>query len=347
MLGRIVLLLVLLVVGGGVYLYFNYEVDLKPRTGLPWEPEPEQPPSRMMRIATFSLGQLDDVKLGRRVGSGSVGDVLARVISQFDVVAVQDIRSGNLGVLRRLIQQINADGKRYTFAVCPTVQIEPVDGYSAFVFNQATVEIDGTEGFTARSVEDPAGRFHRKPLVALFRAKGPEPLEAFTFRLINVHVAPERAAVELDLLDDVYQAVRENWPEEDDVIMLGDFGVPGEEGRLKELPGIASSVAVEATSYLTFRPIDHILYDRRATTEFTGQSAVLDLMREFKMTIQQAQVVSHHLPVWAEFSPYEGGLGSSRRIGTRPPDRMHASGFFRGGWGRKPRLFSCTMSGII
>ncbi|HUT09204.1 MAG TPA: endonuclease/exonuclease/phosphatase [Thermoguttaceae bacterium] len=318
MLGRVVLLVVLLLVGGGVYLFFNYEVDLKPRTSLPWDvKEPERPPSRAIRIATFSLGQLDDHKLSNR----QVGDILAGVISQFDVVAVQDVRSANLGVLRRLIEQINAAGKQYTFAVCPTVQLEPVDGYSAFLFNQATIEIDGTEGFTARSVEDPAGRFRRKPLVALFRTKGPDPLEAFTFRLINVHIDPERAPVELDLLDDVYQAVRENWPDEDDVIMLGDFGVAGDEGRLKELPGVTSSLAVEATSYLTFRPIDHILYDRRATTEFTGQSAVLDLMREFKLTIQQAEAISAHLPVWAEFSPYEGGepgrLASAKTPETR------------------------------
>jgi len=315
MAGRALFLILLVLVGAGVYLFFNYHVDFRPRTGLPWDEEPEKPASRAIRIATFSLGRLDDRKLNNR----QVGEVLTGVISQFDVVAVQDIRSANLGVLRRLVEQINATGKQYTFAVCPTVQIEPVDGYSAFLFNQATIEIDGTEGFTARSVEDPAGRFHREPLVALFRTKGPDPLEAFTFRLINVHIDPERARVELDLLDDVYQAVCKNWPEEDDVIMLGDFGVAGDRGRLNELPDVAASLTIEATSHLTFRPIDHILYDRRATIEFTGQSGVLDLMRDFKLTIQQAEAISAHLPVWAEFSPYEGGE-SGRLASARTPD---------------------------
>jgi hypothetical protein len=30
-------------------------------------------------------------------------------------------------------------------------------------------------------------------------------------------------------------------------------------------------------------------------------------MREFDLTMQQAQEISEHLPVWAEFSSYEGG----------------------------------------
>ncbi len=52
---------------------------------------------------------------------------------------------------------------------------------------------------------------------------------------------------------------------------------------------------------------DNILFDSQATTEFVGRSGVLDLVREFDLTIRQAIEVSDHLPVWAEFSSYEGG----------------------------------------
>ena len=57
-----------------------------------------------------------------------------------------------------------------------------------------------------------------------------------------------------------------------------------------------------------------MLFDARATTEFTGRSGVLDVMQEYHLTQEQALAVSDHLPVWAEFSIYEGG----------PPGRLAA-----------------------
>ena len=45
-----------------------------------------------------------------------------------------------------------------------------------------------------------------------------------------------------------------------------------------------------------------------ATTEFTGTSAVFDLMDRYNLTMDQALEVSDHMPVWAEFSIYEGGV---------------------------------------
>ena len=57
-------------------------------------------------------------------------------------------------------------------------------------------------------VEDPAGRFLHKPLVAEFRVRGPPENEAFTFALINVQTNPARAAAELDLLATVFRTMR-------------------------------------------------------------------------------------------------------------------------------------------
>jgi deoxyribonuclease-1-like protein len=52
---------------------------------------------------------------------------------------------------------------------------------------------------------------------------------------------------------------------------------------------------------------DNIVFDRRATTEFTGRWGVVDLAKEFGLTQQAALEVSDHCPVWAEFRAYEGG----------------------------------------
>jgi hypothetical protein len=44
-----------------------------------------------------------------------------------------------------------------------------------------------------------------------------------------------------------------------------------------------------------------------STSEFSGRAGVLDVMGQYNLTLEQALEVSDHLPVWGEFSVYEGG----------------------------------------
>jgi len=310
------LLPVLLVaaVGGGWYFYKHYEVGgldsltVKPRTVQPQgvggrEPAraPKGPHRVSIRIATFNPAPLDKNKLDTRHIAGQ----LVQVIRRFDIVAVQNVQARNQGLLVQLIEQVNCDGRQYDFAVAENVGLEPVRQYSGFVFDRATVEIDRSTVYT---VEDPAGRLRREPLAASFRARGPNLAEAFTFTLINVHTDPHQAAAEWELLDDVFRAVRDDGRGEDDIILLGDLG--GDErdlGPLGNLPNLAWSVSGTPTTVRGSRATDNILYDRRATLEFTGRSGVLDLMRELNLSMREVLEISDHFPVWAEFSVYEGG----------------------------------------
>ncbi|MGA2621669.1 MAG: endonuclease/exonuclease/phosphatase [Thermoguttaceae bacterium] len=262
---------------------------------------PAGPARSAVRIASFDLDGLDDNKLA----NPQVCDALVRVIPRFDIVAVQGIRSKNRSVLVRLIEQINATGRSYDFATCPTLDRDPVETYNALLFDLTSVEIDRS---TVHSVEDSARRFRVKPLLASFRVRGPPESEAFTFTLVNVMVDPRRTPQELDLLADVFRAARDSQRNEDDIIMLGDFDAdPDHLGRLAQVPNLAAAINATPTTTRGTRLSDNILFDRRATIEYTGRSAVMDLIRELDLTPQAALEVSEHLPVWAEFSSYEGG----------------------------------------
>ena len=161
------------------------------------------------------------------------------------------------------------------------------------------------------SVDAPPGTFHVRPLVAEFRVRGPPPSEAFTFMLVNVLVDPRRGPQELDSLADVFRAARDSGHGEDDIIMLGDFeSDPEHLGRLGRVPGLVAAVNGVPTTTRGTRLADNILFDRRATVEYTGRSGVLDMIRELDLTPQEALDISEHLPVWAEFSSYENGQAS-------------------------------------
>jgi exonuclease III len=318
------LLFLILIVGlgvGGWHVWGNYTVEVRrtPAGGIQYvklvprvqrrsptgDPAIEQPPVAparpSVRVATFNLDGLDENKLATM----QVSDTLVRIIPRFDVVAVQGVRSKNRGVLVRLTEQLNATGRYYDFATCPTVERDSVPQYNALLFDAASVEIDRS---TVRSVEDPLGRFRYKPLVAQFRVRGPPETEAFTFLLINVHVEADRVSIELDLLADVYRAVRDAGRNEDDIVLLGDLESDAEHlGRLARLPNITAAATNVPTTTRGTQQSDNILFDRRATAEFTGRAGVLDMIRELDLKPEAALAVSEHLPVWAEFSCYEGG----------------------------------------
>jgi hypothetical protein len=314
--------------GGGWYFFSHYEVhglrnvSLRPRDagaaadGQAVFPDFDPPPEHRetIRIATFQLGALDE----RKVVNPTVVAGLAQIARQFDLLAIQNVQARNQGVLMALVEAINSTGRQYDFATAPAVGREPVRQYSAFIFDRATIEVDRA---AVTLVVDPTHKFRRPPLIAPFRARGPDPSAAFTFTLINVHTDAEQAAEELDALADVFRAVRDDGRGEDDIILLGNLGLDENHlGRLGKVPRITPAVAAGSASVGGVRLTDNLLFDRRATVEFTGRSGVVDLVREGGLSPRDAAELSDHLPVWAEFSIYEGGRAGPLAARPVPKD---------------------------
>ena len=160
-------------------------------------------------------------------------------------------------------------------------------------------------------------RLTSAPPVARFRPRGVPPNQAFTFSLVDIHTDPDETDSELDALAGVFTGVQGNGSGEDDVILLGDLNVDEYHlGNLGRLPGIGAVVAGVPTNTRRDKTYDNIVFDRRMTVEYTGRWGVLDLMQTFQLTEAQALEVSDHMPVWAEFSAYEGAIGP---IAMQPP----------------------------
>jgi len=308
--------IVLIGMGFGVWYFFTHfrvsgleNIKIQPRTAGPAAvaspalvPIGPQPGKKTIRIAAANFGPLDHAKLARP----QILQRLAQVLRQFDVVALQDIQARDRGPLVQLVEHASAGGRHYDFAVAPQVGREPTQHYNAFVFDADTIEVDRR---TVAWVDSRAAPFAHPPLVGAFRARGPSPSEAFTFALINVQISSERTAEELALLAQVYRAVRDDGRHEDDVILLGTFGV--EDDRLATLglmPNAACVISAVPTTTRGTRTIDNLVFDRRATIEYAHRSGVLDLIRQFNLAPREATEMTEHLPVWAEFSVYEGGM---------------------------------------
>jgi hypothetical protein len=297
--------------GGAWLLTHKFELQgldnlrLTPKTpisadGAPAVTVPEAKPSGTVRIASFSLQGFDEA----HVNNPRVLETLVKLIRRFEVVAIQGIRAPSQEALARLIDALNADAREYDTLVSPPVGRFAGQEQYAFLFDTERVEVDRSESYV---VNDPDDLLHREPWVAWFRVRGPRPDTAFTFTLVNVSVDPQRVDQELDVLADVFTKVRHDGRGEDDVILVGDFQVGDQHvGRLTEQPRIVWVISGAPTTTRGDAQCDNLVFDQRATNEFTGRVGVCDFLREFNLTLDNALEVSDHLPVWAEFTAREG-----------------------------------------
>ena len=125
---------------------------------------------------------------------------------------------------------------------------------------------------------------------------------------------------EIDALAGVFQVMRSAFPDEDDVILLGDLNASEHQlGRLGQLPGMTWVVRETTTNTRRTKAYDNILFDGRVTGEYNGRWGVLDVQNAFGLSAQQALEVSDHFPVWAEFSTRETSGQNLARVPEATP----------------------------
>ncbi len=254
----------------------------------------------IIRIASFSLEAFGESKLSKE----AVVETIARMIRQFDVIALQHIQSRQQNIVPELLDKVNQSDRRYDYCIGPRVGSESNQQQFAFLFDTDRIETDRLQLYT---IDDPQALMEFDPLVGWFRCKAVPKEKAFTFTLVNLRLDPLANGRELKLLPDLIRIVRQDGRSEDDIILLGNFGCSDSEmsslqsiGMLFGLEGIPTTVTGEAM-------LDNIVFPARATDEFTGRTGVVDFLRQLNLSIDQAFQISTHMPIWAEFFAAEGG----------------------------------------
>ncbi|MEX0793609.1 MAG: endonuclease/exonuclease/phosphatase family protein [Pirellulaceae bacterium] len=255
-------------------------------------------------IAAFNIQVFGQSKLGKP----DVMEVLSNVVRQFDVIAVQELRSAEQNVIPEWLEMINADGSRYDGLVGPRLGRTNMKEQYVYLYNTETVEMIPGSHYT---VNDPEEVFHRAPLVASFQTKVASGENPFTFTLVNIHTSPDEVDWELDALGDTMHQIQQANPNEDDVIVLGDLNVDYRNmGRLAQIPNVHWIVNEEPTNTRKTATYDNIVFDKVQTNEYVGSWGILDLESQFGLTLDEALDVSDHLPVWAAFTATEQPSGT-------------------------------------
>lgn len=266
----------------------------------------DRPAPENLRIATWAMGGFG----ARQAQDTEVMDVFTSVIQRFDIVALQQVSASQRDLLPKLIGQLNRTGRQYDYLAGP-IQRSPAgeEGEGGeqlvFLFDTLRVVTDRTQLYT---LADPDNRLTYEPLVSWFRAAEVEPQRAWTFSLVNMRIELSRARQEVYELPRVIAAIRADGRGEDDVVVAGMF--QADHVYLTATLGERNhSVAIKhkMTDIFVRYQTSNMIVDRRATTEAIGRSGVLDFLRYHNLSIAQAEQVSPYLPVYSEFTLWEGG----------------------------------------
>lgn len=262
---------------------------------------------RNIKVGSWSLDGFGPTKLSNVV----VRKHVATVVRKFDVIALQQVASIERDLIPRLVEMINGGkvggdaASHYDFVLGESTGPLGRQEQLAFIFDTTQVLVDRRQTYT---VDDPTHQMTYDPLVATFRAARPAPQVAWTFSLINVRIDLARAATEVALLPGVLEAVRGDGRGEDDVLMMGLFQAD-DAYLLPTMGGGSMRAAVQARSTDIFSryQTSNLLLDSIPTSEFLGRAGVYDYARAADMNPIEAETVTSHLPVFADFTAHEGG----------------------------------------
>ena len=256
---------------------------------------------RNIRIASWALDGFTPSKLANPIARQN----LMRVIRQFDIIALQQIASVERDIVPRLADAANEAGRNYDYIIGQ--QTGPADQSEqlAFIFDVNRVKTDRKQTYT---VADPDNQILCDPLVAWFRAAQPPSSQAWTFSVVNVRIDLGRAPQEVALMPGIMSAVRLDGRGEDDVVMAGLFQAD-DEYLLPTIAGEATRAAVRSvpTDIFGRHQTANIVMDTKMTSEYIGRGGAFDFLRVYNLSAAEAETVTSHLPVFAEFTATEGG----------------------------------------
>lgn len=257
--------------------------------------------AKNLRIGSWALSGFGPSKLG----SEHCRLNLIRMIRKYDVIALQQITARERDVMPRIVDEINEGGRTYDFVLGQPTGPADRPEQLAILFNVKRVHIDRSQTYT---VADPQNRMTYDPMVAWFRAAEPSTDSAWTFSIVNVRINLTRAAAEVALLPSIFSAVRSDGRGEDDVVMLGLFQAD-DSYLVPQIMGADIVAAVRSTTTDIFHRHQtcNILIDQNRTSEYIGRGGPVDFLRVFNLNLDEAEAVSSHLPIFAEFSATEGG----------------------------------------
>ncbi len=279
----------------------SYSDTPSPDTPSPDTPAPDTPSplsSDTIKIANFNIQIFGTTKAGK----AEVMQILADIISTFDIVAIQEIRDLSGSAIESLEAKVDSLGVDYEYIIGPRLGRTSSKEQYAYMYRTGTISVGSSYTY------DDTGEdlFHREPFIVQFSAKN----GTFDFVLITIHTDPDEATEEINALPDVVTDAQAKFPGESEFIILGDLNADcsyfdeddtGCPLRASEYTWLITNDMDTnlAASECTY---DRIIMTLGANDYYASECGVYRFDEEYSLTEEQAKAVSDHYPVWSTFS---------------------------------------------
>lgn len=274
-----------------------------PSAAIPVSFAPPAPVNRQqIRIGTVCLNRMNLMKFS----DPTIQETLVRMAREFDLLAVQGFYDSDLQVVDQWARALNADGGTYSYLAAYPPAFKQDKNYQApfvaFIFNRRAVDADKNTLLVLES----GTRMSCAPIAALFTARSTDKYPAFTFIAMNVWINPSRPQAELSVLSQTFSMLQDHISGEDDVVILGDFGI-----NVNYTPEIVRNAKL---SWAFTRPMlnyynqnlnSNILFYNSSCTEFQSQAGTFAVDRLTSLPVETLRSFMPNPPVWGLFSVRE------------------------------------------
>lgn len=231
-------------------------------------------------------------------------EIMAKVLKDADVVAVQEINAGSgfgAQAVYKLADELSRKGSGWDYVVSnPTQPKSPGVERYAYLIKKSTVSFNQHDAHLVKELEE---RIDREPFSFVASIGGQSPIRFFTIHTVPTKKGPAYEVEQLLYSHTVKSASR--------AIFSGDFNL-GEESTNQTFAHMGYDGAIhQKTSlrqkYSASRPYVLHQYDNIYTKGVTVcESGVLDFVAEYfspvtDQSLQEARKVSDHLPVYVRF----------------------------------------------
>uniref|UniRef100_A0A670ZCI4 Deoxyribonuclease n=1 Tax=Pseudonaja textilis TaxID=8673 RepID=A0A670ZCI4_PSETE len=184
-----------------------------------------------LRIGAFNIRALGD----RKVSNQTISSFIARILTAYDLVLIQEVRDADLSAVKKLMQLVNgASPDPFGYLISNPLGRNSYKEQYLFIYRQGRVS--PVKSYYYQDGCEPCGNdtFSREPFIVKFAVPQSVVKELV---LVPLHAAPEDAVTEIDSLYDVYQDVKDRWGTTD-ALLLGDFNAACKYVRAEDWPSI-------------------------------------------------------------------------------------------------------------
>jgi len=231
-----------------------------------------------------------------KMSKPEVAGILADIVSQADVIAVQEVRSSVIDPVEQFMALLP---DTYKYVIGPRQGRSGSKEQYWVIYNSVKITV-----LEEDSWPDEDDVFERSPYAVYFKTK-----DAFDFILLNNHIQPRAAEKEIRALPNVVKYYTDLW-KDPDVLVMGDFNADGQyfDSSLLDsiFPGIEYKIIFtdeDTTLAQSHNTYDRFIITSSAVEDFTGSFGVIrfDEVYDFSGYSILPRNVSDHYPIWADF----------------------------------------------